>query len=168
MSVRERCHVQTGISPPESADLNPGWDGPKYIRNPPLLWTLAAADLGPTPAKVGLLLWYLAGLRQGRRDALEFTPRIWKGHVTDRQAVSRALLKLEAAGLIVVDRRQGRSPAISLLEVPQVPQVAASAQVQVQALPVQALPAAGSVAAVNSQAATFTACRSGCEGAALI
>ena len=168
MSVRERCHVQACTPPEEMEGMKAGWVGTKYIRNPPLLWTLAAADLGPTPAKVGALLWYLAGLRQGRRDALEFTPRIWKGYITDRQAVSRALQKLEGAGLIVVDRRRGRSPAVSLLEVPQVPQVAASAQVQVQALPVQALPAAGSVAAVNSQAATFAACGPRCEGAATI
>lgn len=160
MSVRERCHVQACTPPEEMEGMKAGWVGTKYIRNPPLLWTLAAADLGPTPAKVGALLWYLAGLRQGRRDALEFTPRIWKGYITDRQAVSRALQKLEGAGLIVVDRRRGRSPAVSLLEAPQL-----AVPVPV---PAPALPAAGSVAAVNSQAATFAACLPRCEGAATI
>lgn len=95
----------------------------------PVLWLLTAVSLHSVDViSIGLCLWYLRGLTKGKKDTFLLSNqkskifgfiRNRKGEICDygisRQRKSRALKKMEEAGLIKVDRRPGRSPLVTIL-----------------------------------------------------
>ena len=90
--------------------------GDRFLKGPvPLEWLQQAGALPGDTLKAGVLVWHVAGLARSRAG-LTLPPRIWQGWYRDRSTLYRALARLEAAGLVVVDRRRGRSPVVSILE----------------------------------------------------
>jgi DNA-binding transcriptional ArsR family regulator len=76
-------------------------------------WVREAGRLGIKALLVGLLLWYLKGLRKSNTFTVSnLMAKEW-GIAPD--AKSRALKKLEKAGLISIERRGKRSPQVTLL-----------------------------------------------------
>jgi hypothetical protein len=76
-------------------------------------WVRQAAQLGVTALLVGLALWHLKGLRSANTFIVSnLMVREW-GIQPD--AKTRALRKLEKAGLISIERRGKRSPLVSLI-----------------------------------------------------
>jgi hypothetical protein len=67
---------------------------------------------------VALALWWLSGLKLGRRDGLRLTnAHLLRFGVTDRSAKYRALRNLEKAGLICLVREAGKNPLVTILDV---------------------------------------------------
>jgi hypothetical protein len=86
----------------------------KFIKGPiSAPWLIQASKLGVTPLLLGLVLWYLSGLRKARTVQISnVTCREWG---VEPDAKRRALLKLEKAGLVAVDRCEKKSPKVTLV-----------------------------------------------------
>ena len=72
-----------------------------------------ASRLGVKALLVGLALWHLSGLR--RADTFIVSNLMLQDWGIQPDAKSRALRKLEEAGLIRVERRGKRSPLVTLV-----------------------------------------------------
>jgi hypothetical protein len=89
----------------------------EFLRGPiPLAWLGRVCRLrGQKVLAVALAVWFVSGLR-GRREGLKVTTRVVQRFgVNDRSAKKRALDALERAGLIRVDRQQGKNPLVTIL-----------------------------------------------------
>ena len=86
----------------------------RFISGPiSVSWMCQASRLGVGALFLGTLLWYLSGLRRADSFVVSnLTAQEW-GIKPD--AKRRALLKLEKAGLIRVERRGKRSPKVTLV-----------------------------------------------------
>ena len=84
-----------------------------FLRGPiPLDWLARAAGLPGKTLNVSLALWWHHGMAKGKpfkltRKALEYFN-------VERDAVGKALSRLEQAGLIQVERSSGRRPTITI------------------------------------------------------
>ena len=76
-------------------------------------WLSKARKLGVTALWVGLGLWYIRGLR--RADSFLVSNLMMQGWNVSPDAKSRALRALEKAGLITIERREKRSPRVTLM-----------------------------------------------------
>ena len=85
----------------------------RFIAGPiPVSWLCKASKLGVKTLLVGLALWHIRGLRKSSSFIVSnLMLRDW-GIQAD--AKSRALRKLERAGLIKVERQGKRSPQVTL------------------------------------------------------
>ena len=79
----------------------------------PLSWLLTAAKPPGKSLHVGVALWYLAA-RSGSASVL-LSNTICASFGLDRNSKYRGLHSLESAKLIVVLRRLGQSPAVTIL-----------------------------------------------------
>jgi DNA-binding transcriptional ArsR family regulator len=107
----------------EQRSAKPNKQKSHYLRGPlPLAWWGRACLLhGPKILPVALSIWFLAGLR-GRKTNLELTGTTLERFAAEgRSSKSRALKTLEMAGLIRVERRQGKNPIVEILENEQSP-----------------------------------------------
>jgi DNA-binding transcriptional ArsR family regulator len=86
----------------------------KFIAGPlDVSWVVQASRLGVKALLVGLALWHLKGLRRSNSFTVSnLMVEEWK--ITP-DAKRRALLKLEKAGLITVERRGKCSPRVTLV-----------------------------------------------------
>ena len=85
----------------------------KFIAGPvSVSWVRQASHLGVKALLVGLALWHLRGLR--RTDTFIVSNLMLQDWGILPDAKSRALRKLERAGLIKVERRGKRSPQLTL------------------------------------------------------
>src|SRR5262249_25657046 len=86
----------------------------KFIAGPiDVSWVYKASRLGVKTLLVGLALWHLKGLRRFNTFIVSnLMLGEWK---ISPDAKSRALRKLEKAGLITVERRGKRSPVVTIL-----------------------------------------------------
>jgi DNA-binding transcriptional ArsR family regulator len=86
----------------------------KFIAGPvDVSWVCQASRLGVKALLVGLTLWHLKGLRRSNSFTVSnLMVEEWK--ITP-DAKRRALLKLEKAGLITVERRGKCSPRVTLV-----------------------------------------------------
>ena len=113
-----------GRPPPKNNKLRPAVPmlprhkrGETFLKGPvPLGWLAQAACLPGKALHVGVFLWFLAGLKN-TCVVLLANGRL-SGFGVNRSAKYRALNSLEAAGLVSVQRRRGRSPRVTLLEAP--------------------------------------------------
>lgn len=95
--------------------------GEKFLRGPiPLNWVSIAARLPGKSLHVGIAIWFTASLAKSATVPLSNIASLTFG--LDRNAKYRALQWLEEAGLIAVERKLGRSPLVTLLEVPEAPE----------------------------------------------
>ena len=88
--------------------------GQHYLRGPvPLDWLCAAARLPGKSLHVGIALWFMAGLLRSSRIPIS---NVLGGRFgLDRNAKYRALDWLEKGGLVAVERKLGRAPAVTIL-----------------------------------------------------
>jgi hypothetical protein len=87
-----------------------------FLKGPvPLAWLEAAARLPGKSVHAGIALWYTAGLLRSASIPLSNL----SGHHfgCDRHAKYRPLASLEGAGLVRVERKLGRAPIVTILEV---------------------------------------------------
>ena len=89
--------------------------GKKFIFRIPLDWMATAADLPGKCVHVGLLLWYESGLTRDR--TVKVTRTLLGRLQVKRDAGRRAINRLEAAGLVAVDRGVGRSPLVTIIDI---------------------------------------------------
>jgi len=78
----------------------------------PLDWLQRAAQLSGKSLHVGVVLWYLAGLRKA--STVSLPNGVLAEFGVDRHAKYHGLESLEKAGLVSVVRRTGRNPVITL------------------------------------------------------
>lgn len=88
----------------------------KFLKGPvPWSWIKAAARLPGSALTVGLTLWRLSGATKSKTVHLANSETEVLG--VGRSANSRALLALEQAGLVIVERRPGCLPKATILDV---------------------------------------------------
>lgn len=78
-------------------------------------WLAACGRLRGRALHVGLALWLESGMRGSPTVALRPKHRDALG--VDRHAARRALVAMEAAGLVGVERGRGRAPTVTLRDV---------------------------------------------------
>ncbi len=78
-------------------------------------WLMTAAQLPGKSLHVAVALWAIGELQNSRVVMLSNTTSLRFG--LDRNAKYRALAWLEEAGLISVQRKAGRAPLVTILEV---------------------------------------------------
>lgn len=100
--LRDRPHLGKGV---------------RFLKGPvPLPWLEAAATLPGKSLHAGIAIWFASGLTHSVTVPLS-TVAVGKLGL-DRHSKNRALAWLEKAGLIRVDRRQGRAPVVTILSPP--------------------------------------------------
>ena len=88
-----------------------------FLKGPiPLDWLQRAARLSGKALHVGNALWFRSGIERSR--TVKLTNVLLQQFGVDRHAKARALRQLEAAGLVAVSRKPGRSPMVTILEAP--------------------------------------------------
>lgn len=91
--------------------------GGGFIKGPiPLLWINLAACLPGKTLQVGIALWFLVGLKKSPTVMLASKTLTALG--VSRDAKYDALQRLEAAGLVSVQRQPGRAPLVTVLPPP--------------------------------------------------
>jgi len=92
-------------------------DAPKaalFLRGPiPLAWLGSAASLPGKALNVGMALWWLHGMAKGK--PFKLTQKALQTLNVERDAASAALVRLEQAGLIQVERKPGQRPTVSMI-----------------------------------------------------
>ena len=100
---------------PKSRRLPRHSRGQKFLWGPiPWSWIEAAMRLPGRSSDVGIILWQVAGMRKNR--IVRFEHKAARSVGIERRAVSRALASLENAGLVEVERKPGRCPVVTLLD----------------------------------------------------
>jgi hypothetical protein len=89
--------------------------GEEFLRGPiPMWWLQQAAQLpGPT-VELGIVLWRMAFLRNDM--AVQLTSTGLQEMNVDRSAKLRALMNMEKAGLIKVERKHGKNPVVTIVD----------------------------------------------------
>lgn len=87
--------------------------GELFLKGPiPWSWLVAAGDAKGRALQVAIVLWLEVGMKRSARVRLPHQRLREMG--VDRHAVRRGLAALEAAGLVVVERRNGASPVVTV------------------------------------------------------
>ncbi len=87
--------------------------GQWFLKGPiPGPWLTRASGLSWRALRVGLALWYLAGLKKSR--TVSPTWDVWRRFGLPPDAGRRGLAALERAGLVTVDRHVGRCPVVTI------------------------------------------------------
>ncbi|MGH7135916.1 MAG: hypothetical protein ACREHD_09260 [Pirellulales bacterium] len=91
--------------------------GERFLWGPlPLSWFATAGNLPGRALHVGLVLWWLSGVKKDRTVKWESTAAEPWG--LNRWAAHRGLAALELAGLVAIERHPGRSPVVTINDVP--------------------------------------------------
>ena len=85
-----------------------------YIPPIPLWWFIRASSLPGSSLAVGCLIWFLLKTSQ-TQSPLKFSRRRYMFVKCSRYSVRRGLASLEKAGLIEVERNQGKAPLITVV-----------------------------------------------------
>lgn len=90
--------------------------GEKFLKGPvPWKWLSRAAIQPGRALHVAITIWFMAGIKNNRR--MRLPSGILRDFSVSRYSEYRALNNLESAGLISVNRKRGRNPIITILEV---------------------------------------------------
>jgi hypothetical protein len=110
----------SGFRPPKKPTRKKTKQANPFIRGPiPLVWLTSASNIPRRNALVvGLVLWYLAGLRSDRVGLVLCIKRC-EPFGLGRKSVERGLRDLEKSGLVRVERGSGKCPRVELLDVEQ-------------------------------------------------
>ncbi len=99
---------------PKAKSPRPG-PGEKFLKGPiPMSWLSKAARLKGQALHVGMALWFLAGIK--RNGTVALASSVLEDLGVSRYSEYRALRELEDAGLITVDRHNGRNPVVTILD----------------------------------------------------
>jgi len=110
LQLPEAAHSQRGTRHGRRVSSVKG----RFIAGPvPVSWLCQAGRLGVKALLVGLALWHLKGLRKS--DTFVVSNLMLRDWDIQADAKTRALHKLEQAGLVTVERRGKRSPQVTLL-----------------------------------------------------
>ena len=86
----------------------------RFIRGPlDLKWLRRASCISRTACVVGLVAWYRRGL-EGKNQVPIYRSDL-KSFCVGHTAAADALLSLEQAGLIAVDRKPGKCPRVTII-----------------------------------------------------
>jgi hypothetical protein len=92
--------------------------GEPFLKGPiPLAWLEAASRLPGKSLHAGLALWFSAGVM--RSSSVPLSNVASQRFGLDRNAKYRALIWLERAGLVKVERKLGRAPVVAIQAAPQ-------------------------------------------------
>ena len=80
-----------------------------------MAWLNATAKLPGKTLNVGIAIWWLAGM--AKTKTFKLTGKALKQLEVSRDAASDALKRLEARGLIRVQRSPGQRPTVEILSV---------------------------------------------------
>jgi hypothetical protein len=87
-----------------------------FLKGPiPMAWLNAAAKLPGKTLNVGIAIWWLTGM--AKTKTFKLTGKALKQLEVSRDAASDALKRLEARGLIRVQRSPGQRPTVEILSV---------------------------------------------------
>lgn len=87
----------------------------KYIAGPlPVDWLSKCALLRGKCLNVGLALWWVHGMT--KKNPIALTKQIRCEFGIGRSSASYALSLMEKAGLVEVERHQGRAPRVTMLD----------------------------------------------------
>ena len=87
--------------------------GGRFVRGPiPLDWLEVAVPLGRKALHVAMAIWYCYGFKQ--EIVIKLTPTKLKPFGVTTETARTILHKFEAAGLVSVDRKRGRSPLVTI------------------------------------------------------
>ena len=87
--------------------------GRPFIRGPiPCDWLQLALSLGGKAGNLSLSLWWLAGMQ--RTNPIRLTKSVLDKFSISTRTSRRLLLDFERAGLVLVTRKQGCSPMVTL------------------------------------------------------
>lgn len=90
--------------------------GERFLRGPiPWRWLEAAGRLPGKALHVAIAVWHLVGIKKSR--TVKWEPSAVAHWRLNRLAVYRGLQALERAGLVAVDRRNGRCPVVTINDV---------------------------------------------------
>jgi len=114
----KQLRYRPSVAEPKNPPINQGpphhCRGEKFLKGPvPLGWLAAAGCLPGKSLQVGVVLWFLAGLKKNRTIALP--NKLLELFGVSRNAKYRAVRWLEDADLITVEHRSSRNPTITLL-----------------------------------------------------
>jgi hypothetical protein len=85
-----------------------------FLRGPvPLAWLASAATLRGRSIAVGVLIWFMVGLKKSTSVSIP-TQRLREFGI-DRYAFYRSLAALERAGLVTVERRRGAQARVAVV-----------------------------------------------------
>jgi hypothetical protein len=98
----------------------------RYVRTIPLTWVVQAAGLPGKALHVGVVLWYLSGVKKS--CTVKFTPSQTNRFGVNRETSRRALQALEKAQLISVKRSGRKSPIVTILPAPASPKTIAAVE----------------------------------------
>jgi len=85
-----------------------------FLKGPvPLWWLTRAASLPGKALALGLALWWLHGM--SKDDAIKLTGKALKAMNVSRDAATDGLRRLEADGLVSVQRAKGKRPVIHII-----------------------------------------------------
>ncbi len=86
-----------------------------FIKGPiPLNWKCAVDRISGNAARLADAMWFRAGVKRATTFQLNLSRLEAFG--LNRFSASRALIALERAGLVSVERHSGRNPTITILE----------------------------------------------------
>jgi len=84
-----------------------------FMKGPiPIAWLGKASQLDGKCLAVGIVLWFIAGLK--RRETIKLEHKWLLAFGVGRGATGRSLNKLESAGLVLVERHDGRCPVVTI------------------------------------------------------
>jgi CRP-like cAMP-binding protein len=87
-----------------------------FLKGPiPMAWLNAAAKLPGKTLNLGIAIWWLAGM--AKTKTFKLTGKALGQLGVSRDAASSALKRLEARGLIRVQRSPGQRPTVEILSV---------------------------------------------------
>jgi hypothetical protein len=113
----DRLRLRSSLNRVRSARPPRPVKGERFLKGPvPLPWLEAAAKLPGKSFHAAIALWYAAGLTGSATVSLSNLGGHRFGF--DRSSKYRALAWLEEAGLIKVERKLGRSPLVTIQDVP--------------------------------------------------
>jgi hypothetical protein len=87
-----------------------------FLKGPiPIPWFIKASALPGKASQIGVVLWYLSGLR--KNDTVILANGLLEKFHVGRKAKYRGLRALEGAGLIAVEEREDRNPSVTIITV---------------------------------------------------
>ena len=104
-------YIRTCSKPPKKP-RRPRVSG-NFIRTIPLAWAMKASALPGKAFQIGIVLWYLCGLR--KKETIVLANGLLEQFHISRQAKYRCLKALDGAGLITFEGRKDRNPRVTIL-----------------------------------------------------